>query len=320
MCDLTIILATASSEAVVAPTLASLREAVSGSALSIEVLLVENATSSSLGKLALGPVCASVGVRYLHEATPGKSHALNCALRQARGRVLVFTDDDLRFPTGWLERMTAPIRNGSAMAVAGGVRLAPHLLRPWMNCTHRAWLASTADYLSPTAPSEMCGANMAVDRRVFDRVGGFDTELGPGVTNGGEESLLSWQIRECGWRIEPAFDAEVEHHLNPDRLKYKHWLKAATLKGWSRAYLRHHWLHEPIDHPRKTLTVLRTKLLVRRRLTPRPGPDEEGIAPWELSYVEEIAACSRYMRERERPRNYTRRGLQKLGAVPAIAS
>jgi glycosyltransferase involved in cell wall biosynthesis len=320
MCDLTIILATASSEAVVAPTLASLRETVSGSALSIEVLLVENAPIPSLGKLALGPVCASAEIRYLHEATPGKSRALNCALRHARGRVLLFTDDDLRFPAGWLERMAAPILSGAAMAVAGGVRLAPHLLRPWMNRTHRAWLASTGDYLSPTAPSEMCGANMAVDRRVFDRIGGFDPELGPGVTNGGEESLLSWQIKECGWRIEPAFDVEVEHHLNPDRLKYQHWLTAAKLSGWSRAYLRHHWFHEPIENPRRTWLLLRSKLLLRRRITPRPGPDDAGIAPWELSYVEEIAACARYMRERRRPRNYTHRGLQKLCAAPTIHS
>jgi glycosyltransferase involved in cell wall biosynthesis len=312
-----VVIATASDQDVLSRTVESLSAVTRH--LPVEIVIVEN---SEHQRTSVSALPAEVRDRVRHFWTPvkGKANALNLGIGKARGEALLFTDDDLRFPVGWLERMAGPILRGTAMAVAGGVRLAPALLRPWMTRRHLAWLASTADYLSPSDPSEMCGANMAVDRRVFDRVGGFDTELGPGVTNGGEESLLSWQIRECGWRIEPAFDVEVEHHLNPDRLKYQHWLKAATLKGWSRAYLRHHWLHEPIDHPRKTLMVLRTKLMVRRRLTARPGPDEEGIAPWELSYVEEIAACSRYMRERERPRNYSRRGLQKLGAVSAFAS
>ena len=84
-----------------------------------------------------------------------------------------------------------------------------------MNHTHRAWLASTADYLSPENPSEMCGANMAVSRRVFEQIGGFDPELGPGITGGGEESLLSWQLKRAGFRLVAAPEVQVEHHPIP---------------------------------------------------------------------------------------------------------
>ena len=36
-----------------------------------------------------------------------------------------------------------PIRAGAAHAVAGGVKMAPHLERPWMEPVHRYWLAET---------------------------------------------------------------------------------------------------------------------------------------------------------------------------------
>ena len=313
MPTISIIIATSSRPAPLAETLQSLAGIRIPAAWSVELLLVENvARSGAEDLLRAFPLERFTTARYFFEPQKGKSHALNLALGQAKGDILLFTDDDVRFPADWLENMTEPIVAGRAKAVAGGVRLAPHLLRPWMTRRHRAWLASTADYVSADDPSEMCGANMAVSRRVFDLIGGFDPELGPGITGGGEESLLSWQLKQAGLKIESALAVEVEHHPNPDRLQYKNWIKAATGKGEADAYQVHHWFHRSITWAGARKLFVDTKLFLRRLFTPRPAPEDEGIALWELSYIEERSNYERYLRERHRPRNYALQGLRKI--------
>ncbi len=254
-----------------------------------------------------------MSARHVHEETPGKSRALNRALREAGGEIFLFCDDDVRFRPDWLRKMCAPILAGQADAVAGWVRLAPYMLRPWMDKTQRAWLASTADYLSPEHPSEMCGANMAFHRRILDKVPGYDPELGPGL-GGGEETLLSWQIREAGFRIVAAPEAELEHCPSVKRLRYAHWVKVAWVNGWARAYLTHHWKQARFPFPRLTACYLAAKLFLRRRLTRRPGPEDEGIARWEMDYLWELSTRLHFLKECRLPRKYAKRGLVKLDA------
>jgi len=317
MTSVSIIIATSGRLTDLRETLLSLGKVVVPGDLSVELVLVENVARSGAEELLLTlPGGRFTAVRYFFEPTRGKSRALNLALNQAAGDILLFSDDDVRFPADWLARMCEPIVADRADAVAGWVKLAPHLLRPWMNHTHRAWLASTADYLSPEAPSEMCGANMAVSRRVFDKAGGFDQELGPGVTGGGEESLLSWQLKQAGFRLAAAPDVQVEHHPDASRLSYQSWINAARLKGQARAYLMYHWQHQPLPCAWVRQQYYLLKLKLRRAISGKRNPNEEGISPWELSYLEEIATCVHYLRECRRRRNYARHGLRKLNREP----
>ena len=164
----------------------------------------------------------------------------------------------------------------------------------------------------------MCGANMAVGRRVFDQIGGFDTELGPGVTCGGEETLFSWQLEQAGFKLGSALDVQVEHHLDPERLQYRSWIKTARLQGQTRAYLMHHWFHKTMRNAALMRLFFLAKLSIRRVCSRRRNPDEEGIDPWELSYLQDIAKCACYLRERSRPTNYSLRGMRRL--TPACES
>jgi glucosyl-dolichyl phosphate glucuronosyltransferase len=311
--SISVIITTSSRPGALAETLRSLSAVRVPETWLVELLLVENATHSGAEQqLRTFPNKGFAAVKFLFEPIRGKSRALNLAITHANGAILLFSDDDVRFPVDWVERMCKPIADGRADAVAGGVKVAPSLLRPWMNRTQRAWLASTADYLSIDEPSEMCGANMAVRRIVFNQIGGFDTELGPGITGGGEESLLTWQLKTAGFRLAGALDLQVEHHFDPERLKYQSWIRAARGKGQTRAYLMHHWHHKSIRNPWLTQLYYRTKLSLRKRVSMKEDLGREGIASWEMSYIEGIAACVRYISERSRPRNYSFNGLRKL--------
>ena len=44
-------------------------------------------------------------VRYIHESTPGLSCARNRAIRECRGKIIAFLDDDVLVPPNWLNEM-----------------------------------------------------------------------------------------------------------------------------------------------------------------------------------------------------------------------
>jgi glycosyltransferase involved in cell wall biosynthesis len=180
--------------------------------------------------------------RLVVENRQGLSRARNKALWEATGDVFLFTDDDVRFPENWIEEMTAPIRDGHADAVAGGVRLAPHLRRSWMKEIGTGLFAETRG-IDPESPDRMVGANMAFARHVTESVPGFDPALGAGALGMKEETLFSRQLLRAGYDIESAFDVVVEHHCDPSRLTRSSLIKMNEKLGRSNGYVAYHWHH-----------------------------------------------------------------------------
>src|SRR5688572_21690055 len=61
-----------------------------------------------------------VPLRYVFEATQGKSVALNTGIAAARGQIVAMTDDDVRLPPSWLEAATRPLRDRADIDYTGG--------------------------------------------------------------------------------------------------------------------------------------------------------------------------------------------------------
>jgi glycosyltransferase involved in cell wall biosynthesis len=280
--------------------------------LRCELLVIDNNSTDGTAELVQGfRLDNRLPVVYLFEPRPGKCFACNAALAAARGRFIMFTDDDVRPPADWIEGMSAPLLAGRAHAVAGGVRIAQHLERPWMTWLHRACLAST-DSLDPEDPGVMVGANMAFSLEVLAKVPAFDTELGPGALGFHDESLFAFQLREAGYKIVAAFDVAVEHHFDESRLARASFLDTAFKMGRSSAYWAHHWEHEEIRRPRLELALARARLAKWRLVKGRESASPEGMPHWELHLLKELHLRRHYLSERKRPRNYERHGLVKL--------
>lgn len=62
-----------------------------------ELIVVDNECSETIETLVLSYV-KSLPLRYCRERTRGKSAALNSVIGEARGNIVVFTDDDICFP------------------------------------------------------------------------------------------------------------------------------------------------------------------------------------------------------------------------------
>src|SRR5687768_15493346 len=102
-------------------TLVSMGNCQVPSHLPSELLVVDNGSTDHTRQVAEQAALANMPVRYIHEPRRGQSHARNRGLIEAIGDIFLFTDDDVRVPETWIERMCRPIADNEADAVVGGV-------------------------------------------------------------------------------------------------------------------------------------------------------------------------------------------------------
>lgn len=312
--DVSIIIVTRNRAADLAATIHAIAALDKPEGLEIELLVVDNGSTDNTACLIRSFRNTPIQPRYSYEPRAGKTIGQNRALRETTGRVLLFTDDDVRPPVDWISGMCGPVLGGKAHAVCGGVRLAPHLLHDWMTPMHRSWLAST-EWLGEDEPQSMVGANMAFSRDVLSRVPGFDPELGPGALGFGDDHLFAMQLLEAGYEIHDRRDLEVEHHCDPFRLTRDSWLAAAAKFGASQAYIGHHWEHWGCRMG--AVKLVRAKLkLAAWRLTNGSSIKSPGCSEDELNRVFNLALVKKHLSESNRPRNYERHGLIKLHGIP----
>lgn len=300
-------------------TLTALRRAEIPATLrgEVEVVVADNGSTDRTPQVV---AAANVpGIRVRHESVPGigKAHALNGGVRAARGEIILFTDDDVVPSPTWLAAMTEPILSGRADSVAGGVRLADHLDRRWMEPMHRGMLASTEGY-DPQDPPSCIGANWALSRKVFKTIPAFDEELGPGALGFCEDLLFTMQMKQAGIRIVSAYgkDATVEHHFQASRLAVESFEKRAATEGRSLAYIAYHWQHAPVPNAAIFWMKRRLRLQLiageRRRLEGFPTTAYMSV----LQDSEFFRQTTRYQ---GKPRHYDQYGLVKQSGLLPVA-
>lgn len=287
-------------------TLASLAAVSVPANLPTELIVVDNGSADGTAELIRATRIPNMELHAVVEPQRGLSRARNRGLAEARGSTLLFIDDDVRPDPDWLVGMAEPILTGRADAVAGAVTIAPHLERSWMTDRHRAWLAAT-DRFDFEDPKNLIGANMAVARRVFDRVPPFDTELGAGALGFGEESLLVLELIEAGYRIAGAPQAKVEHHFEEARLLRTSWLDSARKRGQKAAFLAHHWHHQIIADARVQRLIAAARLAYGRARRPADLLRREGCAEWEMMLLRKVHFWRQFLIERTHPPKYDRR-------------
>jgi glycosyltransferase involved in cell wall biosynthesis len=211
-----------------------------------EVLVVDNNSKDETRSLIQGFCERYPGkFRYLSEPQPGKSHALNAGIRAARGDVLAFMDDDVKVDPEWLRNLTATLEDGR-FAGSGG-RILPEWTcppPPWLPVQERYGLAPLAMFdLGPEAADleePPFGTNMAFRRDVFEKYGGFRTDLGPrpGSEIRNEDTEFGRRLLAAGERLRYEPSAVVHHSVPDNRLRQQYFLKWWADKA--RADIREH--------------------------------------------------------------------------------
>lgn len=168
----------------------------------------------------------ALACRYLFQPQQGLSHARNLGIAEARGELILFTDDDVIVGADWIETFIDTMRTFGCDACGGYV--APIWEQPppaWLSERFHGFLAIRMDECGPRRLGEQddppFGANMGFRRAVFERLGGFDTALGRKgqVLAGGEEWDLFRRVLAGGGQVVYAPALRVQHKVEAFRLR-----------------------------------------------------------------------------------------------------
>lgn len=199
--------------------------------------------------------------RYLFESRQGKSHALNAAIRASQGELLAFMDDDVIVDPDWLENLTTVLEDGDWAGVGGRIL-------PEEKFTPPSWLPLEGDYSLAgmlalfdlgekgcVLDKPPFGTNMAFPRAMFERYGGFRTDMGPcpGSEIRNEDTEFGRRLMAHGLRLWYEPSATVHHAVSRERLtkgyfltfwfdhgraSVREWGDGPKILGIPRVYLR----------------------------------------------------------------------------------
>jgi hypothetical protein len=164
-----------------------------------ELILVDNGSSDGTDTL-LSTLVAALPVVIVNETQPGKSRALNKALKHARGDILLFTDDDVIPDPDWLVALhKASLDYPNANVFGGRIRVNYERIPKWImkSSNLKTILVSEQDFGDETSwfarDQYPAGPNLAVRRQLLARSSfGWPVNLGPGtrIPLGDERAFL----------------------------------------------------------------------------------------------------------------------------------
>jgi GT2 family glycosyltransferase len=211
-----------------------------------ETLVVDNDSADGTREV-VGRAAASapVPVRYLSEARTGKSFALTTAIAASTGEILVFTDDDVEPPTGWLASLVTALDQHPECIGAGGA------VKPVWDMPLPSWLdprgphrpkplvvqfwQGRSDGVAQYAP---VGPSCAYRRAAFERYGGYREDFEPlsgGRGHACEDTEFARRLVRNGEQLWYVASPVVEHPVDPDRLDKSYFVGWSVARGRTEA-------------------------------------------------------------------------------------
>jgi glucosyl-dolichyl phosphate glucuronosyltransferase len=206
-----------------------------------EVIVVDNNSSDDTRNMveSLRDKLGRKNLIYCFEPTQGVSHARNRGITAARGRLIAFTDDDIRPAPNWIASISQGFRKFPNVDCIGGKVL------PQSTATFPLWL--TGRHWTPLALLDLgdrqmeldvrngaglVAANLAVRSSVFSDVGVFHPHLQRVKNSIGSMEDHEFQVRLA--------DAKKCLMYLPELVVYAHVLEERLTKDYHRGWYRGH--------------------------------------------------------------------------------
>jgi GT2 family glycosyltransferase len=150
------------------------------------------------------------GARRVAQQPPNLPGARNRGIREARGDVVVFVDDDMSVPPTTLARIAAAYEDERIDALTATILGPPGT----DDQAHRNTYGGRCSFIAGVQriqPASMIGGFMTFRRSVFTRVGGFDEWLGTRPRAANEDIEFARRVELAGFPLYLLADVEVRH-------------------------------------------------------------------------------------------------------------
>jgi GT2 family glycosyltransferase len=214
----------------------------------LEILVVDNGSVDDSAA-----VCRASGARWLPLGENlGFSRANNRAARDARGLLLFFVNNDMRFQPDCVSRLTRAIRGDLSLFAVDptqlswdGSRIIHGRTRFVPGTYHHTVVPPFAvEYTAPASGAAEvpwgCAGSLLVRRDRFEALGGFD----PTFFIDFEDTDLCWRAWRRGWRTLYVPDAVLFHKVGMSGDEYQHLIRGvaagAVPRFWFRRRVSYH--------------------------------------------------------------------------------
>ncbi|MDQ2865502.1 MAG: glycosyltransferase [Candidatus Eremiobacteraeota bacterium] len=217
---------------------------------SFEVIVVDNGSADDTkGVVERQSLRESYPVIYVYEPEPNRGKARNRGITSATGYLVLFCDDDVVLPPGFLAGHEAAHTTSNLVVNGPILNVASYEALPKPNPGNysRAFL---------------CTCNVSIPKHALDAVGGFDESFD---LYGWEDTELGARLRESGLRWRFAWDAYLWHIKPPQ----ENTLHVETRKALEKARMAKRFVaKQPSARARIATGAHRANLLRGRYLLP----------------------------------------------------
>lgn len=217
-----------------------------------EIIVVDNNTQQHLSDdLKIFCDIFSDKLRYVKEPSPGLGAARHRGIKEAKGEILTFIDDDVEVRAGWLIAIQSAFNNMN-VAMVGGPSI-PNFtgsIPAWFwgfvgSTPYGGWRCSWLSLLDighnveNIDPNYIWGLNFSIRKNVVLACGGFNPDLVPKADQrwqGDGETGLTEKFKQLGYRADYIHGAALLHLCGDDRLNENYFCQRSYYQGVADSY------------------------------------------------------------------------------------
>ena len=180
----------------------------------------------------------------LNEKNLGLSKSRNKGIKEAKGDVIAFFDDDAVADKNWIKELIRMYEEKEAIAVGGKILPEWVTKKPKFLPEEYYWLIGATHKGFPEEVTEVrntFGSNLSFKADVLKALGGFRSEMGvkgKGLLQGEETELCERMREKFGRGVVYNPDAIVYHKVFPERLRMRFLLRRAFWQGYSKRVMK----------------------------------------------------------------------------------